>query len=33
MSGITETSAAIVAQLFGGPDTSLGTGWIDLVQI
>jgi hypothetical protein len=33
MIGITEPPAAIVARLFCGPDASLGTAWVDLVQV
>jgi hypothetical protein len=31
--GITEPPAAIVARFFRGPDASLGTGWVNLVQV
>jgi hypothetical protein len=30
---ITEPPAAIVARLFRGPDASLGTAWVDSVQV
>ncbi len=34
MIGITEPLlAAIVAHFFRGPDASLGTDWVDLVQV
>jgi hypothetical protein len=33
MIGITEPPAAIMAGLFPGPDASLGTDWIDSVQV
>ncbi len=33
MIGITELPAAIVARLFRGPNASLGTDWVDSVQV
>jgi hypothetical protein len=33
MIGITESPAAIVASLFRGPDASLGTAWVESVQV
>jgi hypothetical protein len=33
MTGNIETSAAILARLFWGPHASLGTDWVDSVQV
>ena len=33
MTGSIETMTAIVARLFRGPDASLGSDWVDLVQV